>query len=216
MDTTALETTRRSLHAVAELLLAGPQYRQSGTIRLRVHADGFATLAAPELLVQGTHLVAGGRRLPLDGTTCAALAAELGIEGGGPAGLYQDGSGVGMDEELSVDPTAAARLVGAFASGDAALRRFAPDQQPVLWPEHFDLGISVDSVNYGVSPGDGFSPEPYAYVGPWTRRVGGFWNASFGATRPIRRPDDAAEVLAFFTEGRDRAAADPVSAEDEG
>ena len=39
--------------------------------------------------------------------------------------------------------------------------------QPVLWPEHFDLAIDVDEVNYGVSPGDGYHGAPYAYVGPW-------------------------------------------------
>jgi hypothetical protein len=50
----------------------------------------------------------------------------------------------------------------------------------VLWPEHFDIGISVDEVNYGVSPGDVHIPEPYAYVGPWHPRVGTFWNTGFG------------------------------------
>jgi hypothetical protein len=63
------------------------------------------------------------------------------------------------------------------------MRRFAPSEEPILWPEHFDLGIALDEVNYGVSPGDNGHPLPYAYVGPWTPREGEFWNASFGAVR---------------------------------
>ena len=75
----------------------------------------------------------------------------------------------------------------------------------MLWPEHFDLGISVDEVNYGVSPGDAGHPRPYAYVGPWTPREGGFWNASFGALRWSDDLPDADAVAAFFAEGRAEA-----------
>ena len=45
---TGMTATRRALHGVAEYLLAGPQYRASGTIRLRVSDGGFATVAEPE------------------------------------------------------------------------------------------------------------------------------------------------------------------------
>jgi hypothetical protein len=82
----------------------------------------------------------------------------------------------------------------------------APDQQPVLWPEHFDVGIVRAEVNYGVSPGDSRIPEPYAYVGPWTPRTGDFWNTSFGAARPLTTLGDDRGVLAFFREGEERAA----------
>ncbi len=78
----------------------------------------------------------------------------------------------------------------------------------MLWPEHFDVGISVNEVNYGISPGDGYLDEPYAYVGPWQRRQGTFWNAPFGAARPIAELSDVDAVVAFLAEGRDRAAAD--------
>jgi hypothetical protein len=40
MDEHVLSATRRSLHAVAEQLLAGPQHREQGTIRLRVSPPG--------------------------------------------------------------------------------------------------------------------------------------------------------------------------------
>ena len=38
-----LAATRRALHAVAEGLLAAPQYRATGTIRLAARPGGFAT-----------------------------------------------------------------------------------------------------------------------------------------------------------------------------
>ena len=47
MDEHAVTATRRSLHAVAERLLAGPQYREHGEIRLRVTPGGFGQFAGP-------------------------------------------------------------------------------------------------------------------------------------------------------------------------
>ena len=41
MDEHVLATTRRSLHAVAERVLAGPQYRATGSIELTVLPGGF-------------------------------------------------------------------------------------------------------------------------------------------------------------------------------
>ena len=35
----------------------------------------------------------------------------------------------------------------------------------MLWHEHVDLGVVVDTVSYGFSPGDAAMPEP-GYVGP--------------------------------------------------
>jgi hypothetical protein len=60
-----------------------------------------------------------------------------------------------------------------------------------LWPEHFDVAFDAatrpgERVNLGGSSGDGYSDEPYLYVGPFSdARPGdaGFWNAPFGATR---------------------------------
>ncbi len=192
-----------SWHGLAELLLAGPQYRRSGTIRLRVTPAGFATVAAPDVQAEADALVVDGRRIPYAGQTFAQLAAAAGLDVGAPEGLYKDGSGATADDPVVT--TGAATVLGALATGDAALRRFAPDQTPVLWPEHFDVGISLDEVNYGVSTGDSAIAEPYAYVGPWdtqTPREGDFWNVSFGAARPLSALGDAAAVAAFFAEGR--------------
>lgn len=197
------DTTRRSLHGVAELLIAGPQYRAHGTIRLRATPGGFGGVAVP-VRVEGAELVWDGGRAPLAGTY-RALAAAAGIADPGVPGSYSDTSGVDLDEEVAVDPAAAAGVADWFARGDAGLRAFAPDVEPVLWPEHFDLAVTVDEVNYGISPGDGGHAAPYAYVGPWTPREGGFWNASFGALRPAAELPDAEAVAAFFEEGRTAA-----------
>jgi len=214
VDLSVLAATRRSWHGVAELVLAGPQYRRSGTIRLRVVPGGFATVREPDLRVEGAELVAADR-LPLDGRTGADLAAAAGVDVGVPEGLYHDHSGVAADEALRVDPAAAAHLAACFAAGDAALRALAAaagaDATPVLWPEHFDLGVTLDEVNYGLSPGDGYLGEPYAYVGPWKVRRGEFWNAQFGAARTVRELPTVEALTGFFTTGRERATTDPAA-----
>jgi hypothetical protein len=202
------EKTRRSLHAVAELVLAGPQHRRTGEIMLIVTPTGFQTFTGPALAIDGTDLVTAAGRSPIGGSTCAALATVAGVDVGAPEGLYTDGSGVHPDETLDVDPVAARWLEDCWAAGDAALRRLAPKEQPILWPEHFDVGILVEGVSFGVSPGDGHIAEPYAYVGPGTRQTGAFWNYPFGAARTMRELDHANPdaVLGFFVEGRRRAA----------
>ncbi|HEY5186624.1 MAG TPA: hypothetical protein VIM19_17360 [Actinomycetes bacterium] len=204
----AYAVTRHALHGVAELLLAGPQHRRSGTIRLRVTPGGFGTVAEPELRVEGLDLVSPRSRVAMDGVTYADLGAALGLAAGAPQDLYSDGSGAALADVVRLDPDATRALATALATGDAALHRLDPTQPPVLWPEHFDVGISLDEVNYGVSSGDGYLPEPYAYVGPWRPRTGGFWSAPFGAARPLAElgQNDADAVLAFFHEGRRRAA----------
>jgi hypothetical protein len=202
---TKLSATRRVLHGVAELVLAGPQYRRTGELQLRVSPGGFRTYAEPDLRVEGAGLMADERRIPLTGTTFAALGAAAGVDAGAPAGLYHGGSGVDPADPVDVDEAAAAHLADWFARGDRALRRLVPELTPILWPEHFDLGITVDEVNFGVSPGDEAVPEPYAYVGPWQPRTGEFWNASFGAARTRRELPDPDALLAFLVEGRERA-----------
>ncbi|WP_329004780.1 hypothetical protein OHA18_15480 [Kribbella sp. NBC_00709] len=198
MDERSLAVTRRSLHGVAELVLAGPQYRSGGGIRLRVVPGGFATLADPGVRVDGDRLVTPTGALPLTGTY-GELAAAAGLEVSPLDDVYSGGPGVLPADELKVDPAATRLLADAFARGDAALRQLAPDATPVLWPEHFDVGVTGGKVNYGVSPGDDAIPEPYAYVGPWTPQTGEFWNVSFGAARLLAELPD---VLAFFQKGR--------------
>jgi hypothetical protein len=205
MDDQVLIETRRGLHAVAELVLAGPQYRAARTIRLRITPGGFGQVKGP-LRVEVAELVGEHGRVPLRGGI-AALAAAAGVEAGAPEGLYSDHAELTPADVIDVDPAAAAELADWLDRGDQALRALAPDVEPVLWPEHFDLGSQLDEVNYGISPGDAGHPRPYAYVGPWTPRSGPFWNAPFGARRAADELPDVAAVTAFFAEGRAAAAA---------
>ena len=69
------------------------------------------------------------------------------------------------------------------------------------------LGGWSDGVGYGISPGDGFSAHPYAYVGLPGPVDDPFFDAPFGALRTWSQVPDAASVAAFFAEGRQRAAA---------
>jgi hypothetical protein len=207
-----LTRTRTVLHGVAELLLAGPQHAASGTIRLRVVPGGIGTVAEPDLRLEGTELSGPGGRIALAGTYAEAAAA-LGVAPQSLGEVYHDTAGVSADDVIEVDPGQLVVLLDALARGDAALRSFAPSQQPVLWPEHLDVAITVDEVNYGVSPGDAHIPEPYAYVGPWTARRGPFWNEPFGAARPLTELPDAEAVAGFFAEGAERARTDAVATE---
>lgn len=212
MVDTDLAATRRALHGVAELVVAGPQYRRSGTIRMRVVPGGFATIAAPDVRVEGAYLVADGVRVPLVNTTIADLATAAGVRVGAPTGLYDDGSGAHPGDEIDVDASAAEYLANCLAIGDAALRQIEPAETPVLWPEHFDLGITVNEINYGVSLGDSWLGEPYAYVAPWQPRSGEFWTtAPFGAAVPLRERGGVDSLTEFFAEGAQWARLDTVA-----
>ena len=201
----SLATTRRALHGVAELVLAGPQRTACGSIRLRATPGGFGTVETPDLRVIGADLVVGDLREAIDGHTARSLARVAGVEATRLDEVYSGGLGVTEDEPLAVDEECARQLAEAFAAGDAALRAIAPDVVPILWPEHFDIAITVDEVNYGVSPGDDFLPVPYAYVGPWTvPAADDFWTQPFGAARELSALGDAAAVQEFFEAGRER------------
>ncbi|MFC5181311.1 hypothetical protein [Actinomadura harenae] len=204
------ETTRRALHGVAEMVLAGPQFRTSGSIELAVTDGGFGTVARPLLRVRGTELIVGERAVPMNGLTFREVASAADVEVGRPEGVYKEGSGLDPDDTIGLEVGEAAAIERAFAWGLEALQRLAPSERPILWPEHFDVAITVDEVNYGVSPGDAYLSEPYAYAGPWRTRVGAFWNAPFGAARPLRLLPGATAVHDFFCEARDRVASDPV------
>jgi len=205
VDTRVDAATRRALHGVAELLVAGPQYRAHGTIRLTVDGEGFAGAVLP-VGVHGGDLFWRGGHAALNGRTCAELGALASVDPGVPAGLYRDTSGVGLDEPLTVDVDTATGFLDWFRLGNDVLRLFAPEETPVLWPEHFDVGIIVGAANYGVSLGDDEIAEPYAYVAPYTPQTGPFWNASFGAARIVGDLPTSESLAAFFAEGRAYAA----------
>ena len=204
--------TRGALHQVAEHVLAAGQYAATGSIRLQAVPGGFGTTRPLDggrtLDVVGARLVvrdgAEAREYPL--TTLAELADRAGVPLGLPSAAYRPATALTPDAPLPVDEDDARLLADWYALADAALRGLEPGAEPVIWPEHFDIGITVGAVNYGASPGDDELPEPYLYVGPHGGPLAGdpFWNASFGAARGIAHVQSVADALEFLTTGRAR------------
>jgi hypothetical protein len=212
MTSVNLAHTREAWHRVAEHVLAAAEYAETGEIRLRPAPGGFATAHGRRLRVAGDQLVVeDGRRTRTAALTTVGAAAEFaGIVPGMPAQVYPPATPLEPDEPLFIDAESARVLAGWYELADEALRRFAAEsgcpQEPTLWPEHFDLGITVEATNYGASPGDGEIAQPYVYAGPHDGppRRDAFWNASFGAARGIDVIPNADAVLAFFRDARSR------------
>jgi len=206
MNTEALDQltrTRAALHAVAEALVAGPQFAAHGDIRLTVRPDGFTGWVTGGAAVAGTDLVTPTGRVPIRGRL-GDLATAAGIEPRRLTDVYSGGPTIGLDDRVDLDPAATARILGALTAGDRALAALDAGSERVLWPEHFDVGITVDKVNYGVSPGDTLIEMPYAYVGPWEVPTGSFWNQPFGAALELPDPADPAQIEDFFRTGQAR------------
>jgi len=196
--------TRRQLRGVAESLIAGPQYRSAGTIRLAVRPDGFAAVTIP-VAVHGTELVLPNDAVPLEGPM-SLIAEAAGIVAGPPEGVYTLVDALAPDADLRLDAHAAEWVNRSHYAGGYALKTFLPECHPVLWPEHFDVAVTQDEVDYGVSAGDEQHPMPYAYVGPPSVPAGEFWNASFGAIYPLDHTIDVdgltSRIADFFERGR--------------
>ena len=196
--------TRRQLRGVAESLIAGPQYRASGTIRLAVGPDGFTGSVLP-VEVHGTELVWPQGSAPLSGPV-NRLADAAGLQAGPPAGVYDIVDPLPPDAVLDIDAPAAELIYRGLYAGGHALKATVPEQHPVLWPEHFDVAVTEDEVNYGVSAGDPYHPRPYAYLGPRTVPAGPFWNAPFGALYALDPGADvdalASSITEFFNQAR--------------
>jgi hypothetical protein len=200
-------TTRHSLHGLAELVLAGPRYKAGGSMRLRAGSGGIRTWDDPPVLLSRGDLVSGTQRVAVSGLTFGAAAAAVGLTAQPLDHVYHDGPHVTEGELIELDLDDVAVVEDALGRGDAALSAFSPTTEPILWPEHFDVAITVDDVNHGVSPGDGYHDLPYAYVGPHQVPTGSFWNAPFGASRPLTDLPDVAAVAAFFVQGAREASA---------
>jgi hypothetical protein len=216
-----LVATRRSVHQVAEHVLSAALKRSTGhAISLRPGPGGVRTPPLPDgrvLAVIGADIAVidheGVRRAPL--TTVRAAADFAGTEPGFPWTKHPPGTEFVPDARQDVDVDAAALLADWFARGDIALRALAAtlsaedEPTPQIFPEHFDLAITVADVNYGASPGDDAIPAPYLYVGPFAGRPVGdetFWNAAFGAYLTVDDAPTAAAALDFFLDGHRRLA----------
>lgn len=209
--TESLSPARIALHRVAVHVVARARIEAAGRFSLRVTPGGFGT---PEVgpdgrrvRVAGANLVvesdapgaASARSTAIAGSGLAALAEFAGVDLATPLDVGHDTPPLGdIDAPIELDDDAVRRLGGWFGDVAAILDRVlaalpgatAPTL-PRLWPEHFDVAVEAKAtadrrVNLGGSPGDGFSDEPYLYVGPWTPDRPGdpvFWNAPFGAFR---------------------------------
>ena len=224
MDTTAdgdLDTfirTRHSMQTVAEHVLSAALHAATGRIGLRRTPGGFGTPPFPSpdgerhVRVSGSDLVVtddrGERAMPI--STVRELAAFAGTEPGAPTDVYTPTTPLELDAALEVDEAAARRLADWYELVEVALARFRDelaDRDPSiaqLWPEHFDLALTVDGVNYGGSPGDGGIAGPYLYVGPHELPppAGDYWNESFGASLTADDSTTVDAALAFFRRGR--------------
>lgn len=226
--------TRAALQRVAVHVLARRRQSLTGKFGLRATPGGFGTPAAGTehevLRVAGSTLVrertgaaASTGTLDLRIASLADAATFGEVDLAAPLDVGHDTPPVGdAAAPLAVDQAAAAALADWYAFGwqvlDATLASLGPAAAPSviqIWPEHFDAGCDVGvgggrRTNLGASPGDGFHPEPYLYVGPWDAERPGepaYWNAPFGAVLThgdLRAATDpAATALDFFCRGLD-------------
>lgn len=218
-DLDTFATTRVSLHAVAEHVLAALRFRAEGRIGLVVTDGGFGT---PDLgdagsaRVDGVDLVVArdGREQVSPLTTLAAAGAACGIEPGAPD-VYAAETALAPDAPLSIDAVAAERLATWFAFGWARLAALAgTETTPTLWPEHFDAAVELGDEargqrgTFGASPGDAEHSAPYLYVTHWAEVPSDpYWNdAAFGgASLPhgelVGSDDPAGRADEFFARG---------------
>jgi hypothetical protein len=191
--------TRDALHRLASHVLAPARKAVTGRIGLRPTPGGLGTPPfgdGEQLRVEGASLVRQREEdtEAIDITSLTAAAAFAGVTLSADPGIGKDPPPLGdCDVPLAVDAAAADALGAWFAFSDAVLYELREElaasgrscSEVQLWPEHFDLGCSIEGVNFGCSPGDGHVlPEPYVYVGPWDTEGlpdGDFWNTSFGA-----------------------------------
>lgn len=208
-------STRRSLHAVAEHLLAPLRHSATGRIGLRFTHHGFGTPFFGDdrqaRLADGV-LFDDHRQHSL--TTLGAAADFLGMEAGAPEDVYRPTTPLDLDAPLAIDPVAGRSVGNWFGFCASLLEQMRADAIEVdaparvqLWPEHFDLAVDLGPLgsraNYGGSPGDEAHPGPYLYVGPHDGREGAFWNESFGASLSYQSIREGTDPLAFLRHGKE-------------
>lgn len=213
-------TTRAGLHALACYVLSPAHKARTGRIGLRPVDEGFGT---PPLR-DGSRVVVHGNRLgPQPGelfeiTTLRAAAERLGVALSPDPGVGKDLPVYEPDVDLAVETSASLALGAWYELGQRTLDllrdRVPTTSTAQLWPEHFDLAVTVALdggrlVNAGFSAGDTFDPDPYAYVGPHKTEdlVGPYWNAPFGAALChvdlVGDPDPVGRALSFIETGLD-------------
>ena len=221
--------TRLELQRVATHVLARARFAADGRFGLRATPSGIGTPAfGPDgdvlritggLLVREFRTDRGARTSVVEiiGRSLADLADWAGVDLDAPFDAGREAPPVG-DTSRVIDVSRAGCEAVCSWFGVAALAidgilHLVTDPSVVqLWPEHFDLGLDVETphgrVNLGGSPGDTGHPDPYLYVGPWADDRPGsasYWNAPFGAVldhAALLASDDAVEAAnSFFREG---------------
>lgn len=217
---TSFASTRESLRALACYVISPARKARTGRIGLRPTGDGFGTPPFED----GSRLRVSGDQLVQDPkgavtiSTLPAAAAFVGVELSADPGVGHDLPPYEPGGTLVVDRDASLVLGTWYAFSQQVLDELrnawsaGTIGEAQLWPEHFDLAVTIElaeaaKVNVGFSPGDSFSSEPYAYVGPHHTEglLGPFWNAPFGAYLPygpLRAAEDSAALaLGFVMEG---------------
>jgi hypothetical protein len=204
-----------AVHALAEHVLCSVRYQAVGRIGLLPAVEGVATPPFEDRTVglRGLELVDrrpdGERRAPV--STLRAAAEHFGTEIGPPP-LWTPVTSPDPDTPLTIDATDLELLADWFALVGDALAAQAPQAAQTLWPEHFDLAITVNDsgagrTTFGGSPGDALHDQPYVYVLPPFAVPDGdrsFWNEPFGAARSYDRIAAPGAAAAFFAEAAGR------------
>ncbi len=233
-----LARTRAGLQQVAVHVLARRRHAVTGRFGLRPAPGGFATPMFGDVgevvRVSGTVLVVerGGDARVEELTTLGRAAEVVGVDLAAEFSVgHESPPQADPAAPLALDPAAAWLLGGWWSTGAGALDEAVAASPAVsaattaqLWPEHFDHGCTVTlggtgddapRANLGASPGDGYEPEPYVYVGPWgPERPGdaGYWNAPFGAVlrrgelAGLAHDDRRARMVEFVRTGLDLVA----------
>jgi hypothetical protein len=217
--------TRRSLHALAEHVVAAARHAANGKIGLRFTRGGFGTPyfgADRQIRVENGRLVVDG--VFHDPKTLGEAAALAGAAPGMPSDVYTPKTPADPELPLTAGPPAAEALGAWYGFAWSVLEQLRFDARPLdpsrvqLWPEHFDAALDAGDeaagrrAAFGASPGDAEHPEPYLYVAPWARRTGAYWNddAFGGASLPytvlLAVDDQRATALDFFRRGLDALA----------
>jgi hypothetical protein len=188
--------TRESLRALACYVISAARKARTGHISLEPTEGGFGTPPFDDgcrISVRGDRLFRGPDA-STSITTLRAASAFVGVRLSAEPGVGKNLPPYAPDGDLAVDAGASFALGRWYRFANESLATLKKDL-PIgtvgdahIWPEHFDLAATADlgsgtQVNVGMSPGDTFCPEPYAYVGPrdMSPVSGAFWNAPFGA-----------------------------------
>ena len=149
------------------------------------------------------------------GNTIGGLCAAIGFEPDPDFWVGGDTPDPGdLDEVIELDSSTASVLGEWYLFGQHAMESAVTSSSSTevsvgrLWPEHFDFGIDLAAApdvrcNLGAAAGDGFSSEPYLYVGPWDAARPGpaeYWNAPFGATLSLSAVNGAESPLEHAVE----------------